>query len=107
MIVAGLEQHSLLAQYDLVVLDLGRDKLAAGTVMGIYSQGPDIIKGEPPRYSAKASALSIAHISQPKIEQPAMKVGEVIVVNTFENASYALITESTKVITTGMIVAKP
>jgi hypothetical protein len=42
-----------------------------------------------------------------KIQQPHLKVGEVLVFSTFDKASYALITQSTKVIKRGMIVAKP
>jgi hypothetical protein len=44
-IIDDLEQHNLLGKYNVVVLDLGADQVSAGTIMGIYRQGPKIIDG--------------------------------------------------------------
>lgn len=106
-IIDDLEQHNLLGKFNVVVLDLGSDEVSAGTVMGIYSKGPNIIDGYKPKYEGESDVIRSAFEMGDEIEQPALKVGEVIVFKTFDEASYALITESAKVIKRGMIVAKP
>lgn len=106
-IIDDLEQHNLLGRYNVVVLDLGGDQVSAGTVMGIYAQGPSIVDGYTPKYEGESDVVRSAFEIGDEIEQPALKVGEVIVFKTFDAASYALITESAKVIKRGMIVAKP
>ena len=42
-----------------------------------------------------------------EVQQPAVKVGELVVFQVFEKASYALITRSSKVIRNGAIVGRP
>lgn len=106
-IIGDLEQHNLLGKYNVVVLDLGSTEISAGTVMGIYSTGPRIIDGFEPKYEGESDSIRSAFEVGNEIEQPALKVGEVIVFKTFDEASYALITESAKVIKRGMIVANP
>jgi hypothetical protein len=106
-IIDDLEQHNLLGRFNVVVLDLGDDQVSAGTVMGIYTQGPRIVDGYTPKYEGESDVVRSAFEIGDEIEQPALKVGEVIVFKTFDAASYALITESAKVIKRGMIVAKP
>lgn len=106
-IVGDLEQHELFGKYNVVVLDLGEHEINVGTVMGIYAQGPKIFDGEPPQYQSENSNLSNFLFRDGEIEQPAFKIGELLVFKVFSNASYALITRSTKVIRKGAIVAKP
>jgi hypothetical protein len=106
-IIDDLEQHNLLGKYNVVVLDLGADQVSAGTIMGIYSQGPRIIDGVHPKYEGETDMIRSAFNQGDEISQPALKVGEVIVFKAFDAASYALITKSAKVIKRGMIVAKP
>jgi LysM repeat protein len=106
-IIDDLEQHNLLGKYNVVVLDLGSDKVSAGTIMGIYSQGPRIIDGKQPKYEGESEMIRSAFNQGDEISQPALKVGEVVIFKTFDTASYALITKSAKVIKRGMIVAKP
>ncbi|MCF2947180.1 LysM peptidoglycan-binding domain-containing protein [Paraglaciecola aquimarina] len=106
-IIGDLEQHNLLGKFNVVILDLGEMEVSPGTVMGIYSQGPRIIDGYQPKYEGESDVIRSAFEMGDEIEQPALKVGEVIVFKSFDKASYALITESTKVIKRGMIVAKP
>lgn len=106
-IVDDLEQHNLLGKYNVVVLDLGADQVTAGTIMGIYSQGPRIVDGKQPKYEGETDMIRSAFNMGDEISQPALKVGEVVVFRTFDTASYALITKSAKVIKRGMIVAKP
>lgn len=106
-IIDDLEQHNLLGKYNVVVLDIGSDQVTAGTIMGIYSQGPRIVDGNKPKYEGETDMIRSAFNMGDEISQPALKVGEVIVFRTFDTASYALITKSAKVIKRGMIVAKP
>ena len=79
----------------------------AGMIMGIYSQGPRIIDGKQPKYEGETDMIRSAFNKGDEINQPALKVGEVVVFKAFDTASYALITKSAKVIKRGMIVAKP
>lgn len=106
-IIDDLEQHNLLGKYNVVVLDLGADQVSAGTIMGIYRQGPKIIDGKQPKYEGENNVIRSAFNRGDEISQPALKVGEVVVFKTFDIASYALITKSARVIKRGMIVAKP
>jgi hypothetical protein len=106
-IIDNLEQHNLLGKYNVVVLDLGADQVSAGTIMGIYRQGPKIIDGKQPKYEDENNVIRSAFNRGDEISQPALKVGEVVVFKTFDIASYALITKSARVIKRGMIVAKP
>jgi hypothetical protein len=106
-IIDDLEQHNLLGKYNVVVLDIGADQVSAGTIMGIYSQGPRIIDGKQPKYEGETDMIRSAFNQGDEISQPALKIGEVVVFKAFDTASYALITKSAKVIKRGMIVAKP
>ena len=105
-IVSSIQQHSLLGKYDVVVLDLGQDEVEKGTVMGIYMQGPDIVASTPPSYKEDENIVS-ADAWEESIEQPAIKVGELIIFKTFDNASFGLIASATRIIRQGAIVAKP
>jgi hypothetical protein len=106
-IIDDLEQHNLLGKYNVVVLDIGSDQVSAGTIMGIYNQGPRIIDGKQPKYEGESDMIRSAFNMGDEISQPALKVGELVVFKAFDTASYALITKSAKVIKRGMIVAKP
>lgn len=106
-IVDSLEQHQLLGKYDVVILDLGDREVNPGTVMGIYLQGPVIQDSDEPKYDHETSLLRNTFDWADEVQQPAFKVGELVVFKVFEKASYALITRSTKVIKSGAMVAKP
>ena len=106
-IVDNLEQHGLLGKFDVVVVDIGERDIEPGTVMGIYQQGPAIFDGEEPLYENENNFMRSAFNDGEEVQQPALKVGELVVFKSFEKASYALITRSTKVIRNGAIVAHP
>ena len=106
-IVSSLEQHGLLGKFDVVIVDLGTRDIEAGTVMGIYAQGPDIVDGEEPQYEDESNFMKSAFNDGDEITQPALKVGELVVFKVFEKASYGLITRSSKVIRNGALVGKP
>lgn len=106
-IIDDLEQHNLLGKYNVVVLDINQEEVSAGTIMGIYSKGPSIIDGYEPKYEGESDIVRSAFAVGDVLEQPAIKVGELLIFKTFEKVSYALITDSAKVIKRGMIVANP
>ena len=106
-IIDSLEQHTLLGKFDVVVLDLGERDIEPGTVMGIYLQGPAIVDSEEPKYENENNYLKSAFSIDQEIQQPAHKVGELVVFKVFEKASYGLITRSTKIVRHGAIVATP
>lgn len=105
-IVDSLEQHQLLGKFDVVVVNLGQRDVSAGTVMGIYMQGPKIVDSDQPVYESENTFLRNA-FGGDEISQPALKVGDLVIFKVFDKASYALIVNSTKIIRQGAIVAKP
>lgn len=106
-VIGDLHDHDLLGRYDVVVLDLGARELTAGTVMGIYAGGPDIIDGEEPQYASNRDVIKGNGLFTDKVQQPALKIGEVIVFKTFDSASYGIITRAKEGVRRGFIVAKP
>lgn len=106
-IITSLHDHALLGKYDIAIIDLGELEVEPGTVMGIYSQGPDIIDGDPIEYEEVEGLTNVSFIFNDQIQQPALKVGELVVFKVFDAASFGLITSSTKVIRSGSWVAKP
>ena len=96
-----------MGKYDVVVLDLGQRHVKPGPVRGIYIQGPAILDSEQPLYEHENNFLRSAFSDGEEVQQPALKVGEVVIFKVFEKASYALITRASKVIRNGAIVAKP
>jgi len=105
-IIDSLEQHRLLGKYDVVTLDLGREQVNAGTVMGVYIQGPDIRDSELPVYEGEKGFYQDVLFDE-AIQQPGIKVGELVVFKVFAKTSYALIIRSSDIIRRGSIVAKP
>lgn len=106
-IISSLQDRALMGKYDTVIINIGTLDIRAGTVMGIYLQGPDIIDNHPIRYDDESSGSETLFGDDNRIKQPALKVGELVVFKSFEKVSYALITKSTSVIRTGALVAKP
>ncbi|WP_438865099.1 LysM peptidoglycan-binding domain-containing protein [Neptunicella sp.] len=106
-ILSNLQQHQLMGKYDVVALNLGNADVVPGTVMGIYNQGPKINASDEPKYEGESSWLNSVFKSGDETEQPAIKVGELVVFKVFANSSYALITRSNKMIKRGAIVAHP
>jgi hypothetical protein len=105
-IVQHINGNSLIAMKDVVIVNIGKDQVAPGTVFGIYQQGEDIVTTKSPRNSNKDSLLDIFSFSE-NITQPAYKVGELVIVKSFENASYAWITKAETHLVGGEIIAKP
>lgn len=106
-VVGNLHQHELLGKNDVVIVDLGKEDVSPGTVMGIYAQGPDIIDGEPPQYAGENNALYSVFNDGSTIVQPAIKIGEIVIFKSFDKASYGIITRARALVETGAIVANP
>ncbi|MBU2978466.1 LysM peptidoglycan-binding domain-containing protein [Alteromonas sp. C1M14] len=106
-VVGNLHQHQLLGKNDVVIVDLGHDAIEPGTVMGIYEQGPDIIDGDPPQYVGENNALYSVFNDGSTVQQPAIKIGEIVIFKTFDKASYGIITRARELVNTGAIVATP
>lgn len=106
-VVSSLQQHQLLGKYDVVIVNLGSNKVSPGMVMGLYQQGPAIFDGDQPKYENESNIIKSAFDQGTEVNQPAIKVGEAVVFKTFDKASYALITRASKVIRNGALVAKP
>ena len=83
-IVDNLEQHQLLGKYNVVILDLGRADLTPGTTMGIYLQGPNIVDSDEPKYDSENGTVRSAFDSANEVQQPALKIGELVVFKVFE-----------------------
>lgn len=106
-VVGNLHSRGLLGKHDIVIIDLGKRETSAGTVMGIYAQGPTIIDGDSPKYENEGNVVKSVFDDGSTIEQPALKIGELVVFKTFDKASYGIITESHELVKNGAIVANP
>ena len=106
-VVGNLHQHQLLGKNDVVILDLGNTDVSPGTVMGLYSQGPDIIDGSEPKYASEANAIRSVFKDGSTVTQPALKIGELVIFKTFDKASYGIITRARALVKNGDIVANP
>ncbi|WP_229333615.1 LysM peptidoglycan-binding domain-containing protein [Glaciecola sp. MH2013] len=107
VLIANIEERRLIGKRDVVVINLGSDEVSPGMVMGVYKQGPVIIDGEQPKYEVSRSKLKELLDLEERIEQPAFKIGELVVFKTFDNASYAWVTKSNKHMMGGEFVGKP
>ncbi len=106
-VIGDVHDHDLLGKYDVIILDLGDSEVEHGTVMGIYAKGPSIINDDTPKYVTNSQIQSGREWLINAVEQPALKVGEVIIYKTFSAASYGLITRANTGIKRGFIVANP
>ncbi|MFC7005257.1 LysM peptidoglycan-binding domain-containing protein [Bowmanella sp. JS7-9] len=107
-VIGSVENHTLMGKYDVVALDMGSSDVVPGTVFGIYKQGPAIKRDDKPQYVDDGNKTDklISTITS-DTEQPALKIGEVVVFKVFDNSSYALIIKANQSVKRGAIVAKP
>ncbi|WP_102794818.1 LysM peptidoglycan-binding domain-containing protein [Bowmanella denitrificans] len=107
-IIGNLREHNLMGKLDIVALDLGAEQnVQAGTVMGIYQQGPTINEADKPRYAESNSWLFGMVENDDVLTAPPLKVGELVIFKVFDNTSYALIVKASKIIKRGALVAHP
>ncbi|GLR72808.1 LysM peptidoglycan-binding domain-containing protein [Agaribacter marinus] len=106
-LVENANGRNLIGKNDIVIINLGKRKVKPGTVFGIYDIGSEIEYKEEPSYSLdRASIFTLLSLGE-DIKQPAYKVGELVVFQTFEMGSYALVTKAETYLTGGEIIAKP
>ncbi len=106
-LVGNINGNSLIGKRDVVIINLGKRHVKPGTVFGIYKQGPDIEYEERPSYVLTRSSIMDIFSTKKTVEQPAYKVGELIVVKNFEHASYAWVTQTSEHLVGGELIAKP
>lgn len=105
-LVENINGNSLISVQDIVIVNLGEDEVAPGTVFGIYHKGPDIMSRDKPAYTTNDSVFDIFSRGE-RVEQPAFKVGELVVIKSFANASYAWVTKTETHLMGGELIAKP
>jgi len=107
-LVKNMNGNVLSGKRDFVINNLGSEDVSPGTIFGIYQKGPDIKHEDNPEYANATNTSILDYISfQDKVEQPAFKVGEAIVIKTFDNASYAWVTKAEQHLQGGEILGKP
>lgn len=106
-VVAGLQQHVLMGKYDVVAINLGVADIKVGNVLGIYHSGPQIDSSDKPRYEEEEPWLKSTLSWSKATDQPAIKIGQLIVFKVFEHSSFGLIIRSVKTVKRGAIVAHP
>ncbi|GGD72051.1 peptidoglycan-binding protein [Lacimicrobium alkaliphilum] len=104
-ILGNLQEHDLMGRLDVIVIDLGQQHVAPGTVMGIYKRGP-VVQGDS-RDNVDKSWLPEIFDSEEGPQLPAIKTGELVVFKTFARTSYALILDSSDIVRRGDIIARP
>ncbi|MBT1451607.1 LysM peptidoglycan-binding domain-containing protein [Glaciecola sp. XM2] len=106
-LVSNINGHNIISKHDVVIVNLGSAEVSPGMVFGIYKQGPAAYHKDE-RMKDEDSSAFMAFFSLPeKVEQPAYKVGELIIIRGFDNASYGWVTDATTHLTGGEIVASP
>ncbi|MEM0910120.1 MAG: LysM domain-containing protein [Pseudomonadota bacterium] len=106
-LVQNINGNNLSGRLDVVIINLGSNNVSPGTVFGIYEKGVDIEVFEKEESNdLKAKLYELTNFPT-IIEQPAYKVGELVVVRAFEKGSYALITESITHLKGGEIIGNP
>jgi len=106
-LVSNINGNAIISKHDVVIINIGERRVQPGTVFGIYKQGPAVKYKEEPLYSAERGSLRSLFTFEETIEQPAYKVGELVVIRGFEHASYAWVTKATTHLTGGEIIASP
>jgi hypothetical protein len=106
-IIANIEDRSLIGKRDVVVISLGDSDVELGMVMGIYAQGPAILDSEEPKYVMGQSPVEELFSGGERVDQPAFKIGELVIFKTFDNASYAWITKADKHMRGGEYLGQP
>jgi hypothetical protein len=106
-IVQNINGNVLSGKQDMVIVNVGKRQVQPGTVFGIYRQGPDVKYEEKPTYAlTRTSFVDMLSFSE-TVEQPAYKIGELVIVRSFEHASYGWVTQTNTHLQGGEIIAKP
>jgi hypothetical protein len=106
-LVSNINGYNIISKHDVVIINIGERKVEPGTVFGIYKQGPDVDFKEETSHSAEGGTIKSLFSLGETIEQPAYKVGELVVIRGFEHASYAWVTKASTPLVGGEIIASP
>lgn len=104
VIIGGIEPREMYAQGDIVFVEHD-SPLSVGLLMGVYETGPAI------KTNAKATqyddAPSVSWLGMDAISQPALKVGELVIIKNAKNMSYGYILKAHAAITKGALSGHP
>nr|WP_136250674.1 LysM domain-containing protein [Ningiella ruwaisensis] len=106
-LVSNINGNSIIAKHDVVIVNLGERKVKAGMVFGIYKQGRPVHYKEEPVAGLTEVDFSEWFSLGETYQQPAYKVGELVIIREFEHASYAWVTKASTHLTGGEIIASP
>jgi hypothetical protein len=106
-LVSNINGNTIISKHDVVIINIGERKVAPGTVFGIYKQGADIKYKDTASSTINRDSLKGLFNLGETIQQPAYKVGELVVIRGFEHASYAWVTKVSTHLTGGEIIASP
>jgi hypothetical protein len=106
-LVSNINGNAIISKLDVVIVNIGSANAEPGMVFGIYKQGVDVYHKEDRPVEGKTEAIKEFFRLPEKIEQPAYKVGELVIIRSFETASYGWVTNATTHLTGGEIVASP
>lgn len=106
-LVQNVNGNVLSGKNDMVIINIGSRQVKPGTIFGIYYKGPDVLYEDEPSYTQTRSSIVDVFSTKERVEQPAYKVGELVVVKTFKNASYAWVTHANTHIKGGEYIATP
>lgn len=106
-LVQNINGNVLIGAHDVVIINIGARQVKPGTVFGIYEKGEDISYDKESTYALTKSSIVDLFKRSEQVEQPAFKVGELVVIRSFEDASYAWVTKTNTHLTGGEIIAKP
>ncbi|MGO9513832.1 MAG: LysM peptidoglycan-binding domain-containing protein [Steroidobacteraceae bacterium] len=102
-IIAVSDGVSVIGQYEVVVINRGgRDGLAPGNVLAVYSHGETVRDTEKHGFFSERGNLFA-----PKVRLPDERTGTFMVFKTFDRMSFGLIMEATDVMNVGDDVKNP
>jgi hypothetical protein len=106
-LVSNINGYNIISKHDVVIINIGKRKVEPGTVFGIYKRGPDVHYKEESTHSGEGASIKSLFSLGETIQQPAYKVGELVVIRGFEHASYAWVTKASTHLVGGEIIAAP
>lgn len=106
-LVSNINGNSIISRHDVVIVNIGSAEVEPGMVFGIYKQGPDVYHKEDRPAEGKTASIREFFKLPERVEQPAYKVGEIVIIRSFDSASYGWVTDATTHLMGGEIVASP
>lgn len=104
VVIGGLEPKEAFAEGDIVMVQHAAP-LSVGLIMGLYQAGPDIQHSMQQTKYVDTDTLS--WFARDGLEQPNLKVGEVVIVHTQTNLSYGYVLNAQSAIFIGALSGRP